>query len=68
MKAKPFFSSCIWVVVNIVSLVSITTLLHSIGSDKGSTENSFDSVQDSANDSHRLLILSLEFCLCLFLL
>ena len=69
MKDKPFFSSCIWVVVNIVSFVSITTLLHSIGSDKGSTEKSFDSVkQDSANDSHRLLIMSLEFCLCLFLL
>ena len=61
MKDKPFFSSCIWVVVNIVSLVSITTSLHSIGSDKGSTENSFDSVQDSTNDSQRLLILSLEF-------
>ena len=68
MKDKPFFSSCIWVVVNIVSLASITTSLHSIGSDKGSTENSFDSIQDSANDSQRLLILSLEFCLCLFLL
>ena len=68
MKDKPFLSSFTWVVVNIVSLVMITTWLHSMGSDEGSTENSLDSVQDSANDSHRLLILSLEFCLCLFLL